>query len=541
MESQYKEGRLELALQAFKKHQFKSLRAAALAFDVSQDTLRRRLRGTPAQRGSIASARLLTPTEEQTVLEWILSMDRRGMPPTQASVRQIVNLLLAQRGNLKIAGKCWVVRFINRHEELKSKYNRKYDYQRAKCEDPALIRGWFERVQQTIAEYGILEEDIYNFDETGFQMGVIATAKVITGTDRAGRPRTVQPGNREWVTIIETINSQGILIPPLVIFDAVMHQRAWYEQNLPSDWTIGVSDNGWTTNEIGLFWLEKVFDKYTKGRTVGRYRLLILDGHGSHMNPEFDQYCLKHSIIVLCMPPHSSHLLQPLDIGCFAVLKRLYGSLVEQKMSLGVNNIDKIDFLTLYRQVRAQALSESNIKSGFRGTGLIPYDPNAVLSLLHTQYRTPSPPIPPPQQPQWTAETPHNILELEQQTALIKQYLQRRTHSPPTPTGRALDQLVKGCQMAMHSAVILASQNEQLLAENRRQKRKRAQKRSYIAKGGVLSVAEAQKLINIAVEAENQPTVAEAPEQQKRAPPKCSLCGSLLHKANRCSVQQNHI
>jgi hypothetical protein len=46
-------------------------------------------------------------------------------------------------------------------------------------------------------QYRILDEDTYNFDETGFQMGVIATARVVTGNDRAGRPRTVQPGNRE--------------------------------------------------------------------------------------------------------------------------------------------------------------------------------------------------------------------------------------------------------------------------------------------------------------------------------------------------------
>jgi hypothetical protein len=53
-------------------------------------------------------------------------------------------------------------------------------------------------------------------------MGVIATAKVVTGTDRAGRPRTVQPGNQEWVTIIECINALGGAIPLLVIFEAVM-------------------------------------------------------------------------------------------------------------------------------------------------------------------------------------------------------------------------------------------------------------------------------------------------------------------------------
>jgi hypothetical protein len=101
-----------------------------------------------------------------------------------------------------------------------------------------------------------------------------------------------------------------------------------------------VSENSWTTNKIGLWWL-KHFDKHTKGRTIGRYRLLILDGYGSHISPEFDQYCIEHLIIVLCMPAHSSHLLQPLDVGCFSVLKRSYGRLVELKMSLGVNYIAK--------------------------------------------------------------------------------------------------------------------------------------------------------------------------------------------------------
>jgi hypothetical protein len=98
--------------------------------------------------------------------------------------------------------------FVRRHEALQARYNRKYDYQRAKCEDPTLIRNWFQLVQNTIAKYGILDKDIYNFDKTGFQMGVISTAKVITGADR-GRPVSIQPGNREWVTVIDYICLSG--------------------------------------------------------------------------------------------------------------------------------------------------------------------------------------------------------------------------------------------------------------------------------------------------------------------------------------------
>lgn len=75
--------------------------------------------------------------------------------------------------------------------------------------------------------------------------------------------------------------------------------------------------------------------------------LLILDGHSSHLTPEFDQICKDNDIISLFMPAHASHLLQPLDVGYFAVLKRVYGGLVMEEMRLGVNSIDKDDFIQL--------------------------------------------------------------------------------------------------------------------------------------------------------------------------------------------------
>ena len=76
-----------------------------------------------------------------------------------------------------------------------------------------------------------------------------------------------------------------------------------------------------------------------------------MDGHGSHITAEFDQYAKQNLIIILCMPPHSSHILQPLDVGCFVVLKRLYGQAIEAQIRVGINHIDKDDFLTLYQEV----------------------------------------------------------------------------------------------------------------------------------------------------------------------------------------------
>jgi len=163
---------------------------------------------------------------------------------------------------------------------------------------------------------------------------------------------------------------------------------------MPADWMIGVSQNGWTTDPIGLDWLKKLFDPYTKGRTIGTYRLLIMDGHGSHVTGDFDKYCTDNLIIVLCMPPHSSHLLQPLDVSCFSVLKRSYGSIVQELMRTGINHVDKDDFLELYLKARAMTYNQTTIQSGFRATGLVPFDPDEVLSRLHIQIQTPSPPRP---------------------------------------------------------------------------------------------------------------------------------------------------
>jgi len=74
---------------------------------------------------------------------------------------------------------------------------RKYDYQRAKCEDPTIIRNWFRLIANIIAKYGIQPDEIYNFDKTGFMIGVIASGIVITGAERRGRPKAVKPRNRE--------------------------------------------------------------------------------------------------------------------------------------------------------------------------------------------------------------------------------------------------------------------------------------------------------------------------------------------------------
>jgi hypothetical protein len=135
------------------------------------------------------------------IVRYILNLDQRGFAPTYGAVRDMADKLLAARGAGNV-GVHWARNFVKRTDSLTTRFNRPYDRQRAMCEDRGLISCWFELVEQTKAKYGICDEDVYNFDEVGFMMGKITTQLVVTGSERRGRPKAIQPGNREWVTVI---------------------------------------------------------------------------------------------------------------------------------------------------------------------------------------------------------------------------------------------------------------------------------------------------------------------------------------------------
>jgi hypothetical protein len=270
------------------------VRAAAKIYGVSQMTLGRRRAGKPARCDTTPNSKKLTQSEEEAIVRYIVELDARSFPPRLSGVEDMANQLLRARDAPPV-GKLWAHRFVKRQPELRTCYTRKYDYQRAKCEDPKVISEWFALVRNTKAKYGIADDDVHNFDETGFMMGIIFAGMVVTTSDGRAKAKLAQPGNREWATVIQGVNALGWAIPPFIILAAQYHLANWYtECNLPADWRIATTDNGWTTNAVGLDWI-KHFDYHTAPRTKGKYRLLILDGHESHHSTEFELYCQQNS------------------------------------------------------------------------------------------------------------------------------------------------------------------------------------------------------------------------------------------------------
>jgi hypothetical protein len=195
-----------------------------------------------------------------------------------------------------------------------------------------------------------------------------------------------QDGSREFLSLLACIGADGDVIPPALIYQGESGdlQDTWLE-----DWTpetpayFGVSKNGWSCDLFGLRWLD-IFHRHTKDKAGNRRRLLIVDGHSSHVNLRFLEKCDELRILVLVLPPHSTHRLQPLDVSLFSPLATYYTNELQQLMmsSYGIVSMSKRKFWSLFWPAWQQAFSPANIASGFAKTGIWPYAPDVVLAKI---------------------------------------------------------------------------------------------------------------------------------------------------------------
>ena len=525
----YTEADVQLALLDVKRNQIPSLRRAEAVYKVPKTTIRRRRDGKPSRRDCEPNSKSLTKLEEEVIVQRILDENLRGVPPSKLHVRDIADRLLRDRG-VKSVGKNWVDRFIQRTPELRTRWSRPYDRQRALCEDPAIIEPWFMLVQNMKAKYGIIDDDMYNFDESGFLMGKISSQLVVTGIDKPGKAKKLQPGDREWTTLIQGVSAIGRVIPPFLIFAGKVLISNWFTEDLPRNWVIQVSPTGWTNNDLALAWLEH-FDMHA--RPVGAYRLLIIDDHESHCSIDFQDRCKEKKIIALCMPPHSSHLLQPLDVACFSPLKRAYGDEISALARDRIHHINKQTFLPAFKVAFKKAFTRENACAGFRGAGLCPHDPQAVLSKLDVQLRTQTP----PQQDDaaWEAKTPRNAKEMEAQSTLIRNKMQIHRGSPASSLDEQVRQLTKGAQQIAHEMVLMRAEMGRLRDATETLTKRKSRKRRYVRAEETLTVGEVLDLI--AEKEGGSREEGEEPAKRVRAGRRCGRCGKIGHNSRTCKVE----
>ena len=534
-----REGRIACAIHALQNNQIASIREAARIYRVNYNTLLRRYHGHPPRAQTIANSRNLDDDEEQTLTEWILDLAARGYPPRKWMVEDTANMLRRLREKPPV-GKNWVANYVSRTPEVRIAQSKKYDYQRAKQEDPEVISEHFRLLRNVANKHGIQDDDIYNMDEIGFLRGDIGTAKVVTAAD--GPRYHIQPGDRDWMSVIECINVAKRRIPAMVIAKGKVFQNVWFDPNagIPDDWVIAHSETGWSNDRLGYLWLTEVFDPCTKQHTKGK-RLLIMDGHSSHCSEPFETYARNNNIIPLWLPSHSSHILQPLDVACFSSVKQRYRRGVEMLARNGQNHVDVDDFLRIYAAARPEALSNSNIESAFRATGIFPFNPNEVLDRLGAINIPPSPSEPSSSSTNSVTNTPKTVRQIEKQQRTVRRRqheLQRRSTSP---TIIAMRKLAKSAKLALQATAIMAEELKRAQAHNAKVVKKRNIKVKYITQRESLTVKEAIELSQEPValpEAAQSEDGDATPKALSQAQRRCRECNLIGHNIRTCPARK---
>ncbi len=230
-----------------------------------------------------------------------------------------------------------------------------------------------------IDKENIESENVYNIGENGFAIDNVEASQCIINA--AIRQKfQAKSGHQEWVMAIECICADGTSIPPLIIFKEENLSQQWIPISIHHNWRFDCNTKGWTSNKHGMKWLRKVFEPVMREKADGKKGLLICDGHESHITTSWITHCMKNDIIFMILPPHSSHLTQPLDVGVFGPLKTLMASAIEPLISTELHRILKAEWLSAFVEAHDKAFCIKNIQAGFIGTGILPFNPSKVLN-----------------------------------------------------------------------------------------------------------------------------------------------------------------
>lgn len=356
-----------------------SYRKAAKKYNLCHETIRKRMNGVLPKQIAHRGKQLFTPQQEKEIVKWIIESDEAGNGRSRHDIVEYAELFLLLDRQLASIGGSWFERFKKRHKEIHVVQGRKISSLRVKAATPDQIKEYFHKYDLIVRQHQIPNENIFNYDESGFIMGQGKSSRVAVPSYK-NRTYVKSTEGRDSCTVIEAISMSGEKLIPGIIFKGQTLRTGWFNDDAP-DYYYSVSKCGYTSYWLSWRWLEEVFIPQVKEKTNQGKVLLIMDGHGSHKTKKFRETCEDNNIIPLYLPPHSTHLLQPLDLGIFGPIKYGYkAKLSKLAHALGTDPVKQQLFLLNYYEARQEKLTKERIIRFWETAGLNPFDVDKVLN-----------------------------------------------------------------------------------------------------------------------------------------------------------------
>jgi hypothetical protein len=486
------EKRVEAAVAALKTQKKPNFKATAARFGVSRYRLSNRFKGIPSRSTRIPSNLKLTPPQEAALCRYLDLLDQMGAYPRPRMIVNCVNSILKAshadpNTEPETVSEKWFPRWISRHPEYKKKRAKAAELERKRAEDREAAEDWFRRLGSLIRRYGIVDEDIWNFDETGFRIGIGRDNWIVMREKKHSNKAYIPVNtNREYATIVEAVNAVGYTAEPLIILSAKSILKGWFDC-IPDGYHLSATETGYLNDDLAYQWIQ-IYNKATKGFTKGKYRLLLCDGFGSHATYEFTKYCEDNDIILFFLPPHTSHFLQPLDVGVFHVYKHRHAQAVEDASYTGCGKFTKVEFLAAISKIRQNTFKRRTIQHAFRSCGFVPFNPDVVLEKLprrrQVRYTTPSD----DSSIITTSSTPKTAKRIESLANRLPNLVKEDDFDT------TLQKFVKASITQAHLAETLARELEQQNFANKQRRERAAGSRSRVGTGGTVSSTNMKKI-----------------------------------------------
>ena len=382
----YIEEDIQSAIAAYRRGDYASISRTSAIFNIPPSTLSDRLRKAKTRKQSHEKQQLLSTIEEEELVAWITNASKLGVPTPLPLVKNLAKEIRANRFATRSdsldspISRRWIDRFRARYPMLETCFTRPIDASRFEGLNYSTVKSYFDGLSKAIRKERYPPSAIFNVDETGFSLG--STRRSIVLLDKKYKKRgKKQAGRREWITAIECISASGVTLPPTLIFKGKNLNSGWIPDVTPPGWAFSTSNKGWTSDIHAYEWLTTRFEPLTR-RNDGKRRLLVVDGYSSHYTTRFLAFCITKKIDLALLPPHTSHVTQPLDIACFSPLKTAITSEVDAIFRKSVTSLLRVEWTSAYIRARARCFKPFSIESAFREAGIYPLDPEVILSTL---------------------------------------------------------------------------------------------------------------------------------------------------------------
>lgn len=378
---------MEAAVNAVLEGQMGSLKASR-QFNVPQTTVERHVakkRANPdyavvKKLGSITS--VFTAEQEAELKDYLTQMEGQFFGLTIKELSELA-FQLAERNNMKhpfnaaakSAGRDWVKGFLTRNPTLTIRKPESTSVARAMGFNKVAVDKFFDLLESQLDKFKFTGDRIFNCDETGLTVNPKGHTKVVAlkGRRQVGTVTSAERG--QTVTVEICVSASGNYIPPMIIYPRKRMQQE-FETGLPPGAWAEVQETGWMTKELFLTWFKKFIE--FSGASKERQILLILDGHKTHTkNLKLIDLAREKGVVLLCLPPHCSHRLQPLDVAFMKPLSKFYEDEVRTWLRTDPGKVVTLHQISsLFGKAFIRAATMSTAVNGFRKTGIWPVDRN---------------------------------------------------------------------------------------------------------------------------------------------------------------------